>query len=127
MLSFLVDFISSLFAQSRSIAGHWRRVEFGEKNHYSDTQHHYRDLIIAKDSTYTFVGDAHAQRSQIPGWNTGETRKGKWALHGKNFIDLYDGDLGLPLVYRIRKLTKKELHLGRNQKDFPVMRYKRIV
>lgn len=86
----------------------------------------YGDLIIAQDSTYTVIGNEAAQQTKIPGWNTSETMSGKWVLHGKNYLDFYVNDLPAPLVYKIIRLTKAELHLQSNYNGAPVMKYKRI-
>src|SRR5688572_21852656 len=111
LLLSLLSVVSYLFGQAPSISGHWRRLGIQQTQVYSNSQQQYGDLIIGTDSSFTIVGNVVAQKSTMPGWNAGGTMHGRWEVSGKRYLYLYDSVLNIPLAYRIRRLTKGELHL----------------
>lgn len=126
LLSLLSTIVSSLFGQPPTLIGHWRRLDF-QRNGVSGNNHQQiGDLIIATDSNYTIIGDDAGQKSNISGWNTGETMKGKWEVSGKNYLFLSIPYLSAQLVYRIRRLNKRELYLQSKGSRTLVMKYKRL-
>jgi hypothetical protein len=124
----LIVFLFMVFhslGQTQSLSGHWRRLEFEKKASSTSAMHQYGDLIIREDSTFTMIGDKAAQASKIPGWATGETYNGKWEIN-KKLLYFYIDYLRIPLVYKIKRQNKSELHLQSNFGGSHVMKYKRL-
>lgn len=111
--------------QTQSLNGHWRRLKFGKKANSTNAKHQYGDLIIREDSTFTMIGDEGAQASKIAGWSTGETYNGRWEVN-KKVLYFYIDALRIPLVYKIKRQNKSELHLQSNFGGSHVMKYKRL-
>lgn len=119
----LLLIVFTSFGQTPSLFGQWRRLDVG-KEISSNQERQQGDLILDNDSTFTFFGDKAAQKSEISGWNAGESFKGTWQIIGKSLY-FYMDDLPIPLIYTIKRQNKSELHLQRPG-DTYVMKYKRL-
>jgi hypothetical protein len=123
----LVMVASALYGQTPNFIGQWRRLDlYSEKDSLNKQVQRSGDLMISSDSTFTIIGDDSQPASQGSGWHTGGTMKGKWRIRGKNQLDFFIDDVPIPVVYKIRRLNKTELHLRSNFKNSPVLRLRRL-
>ena len=115
------------FGQKACIQGHWRRIASGIKN-ISQIKEGYRegDLIIASDTSFILVGNETKTGSDIPGWHAGETKKGRWSMQEGKKIEFVLDNGSLLQVYKIKRLTNKELYLISYFKGARVLKYKRM-
>jgi hypothetical protein len=118
-------FFSSLFSfgQKGILEGHWRRTDAAIQK--PDTSELHGDLLLGGDSTFILVGNGHSFFSDIPGWNTDETIIGKWTIYN-NILSLYIEGTAIPLAYKIRRISKKNLLISPKLSKDVKLKYKRI-
>src|SRR5688572_25761787 len=121
----LMSITSEISAQTSSIIGHWRRLDVYQEDSSADKQL-TGDFIFKADSTYVVVGTEFQPPRDKPGWHFSGNFTGKWEMPKKKQFNLYVNEKTVPLVYKIKKLSKVDLHFQTSGKGFPVSKYKRL-
>ena len=100
--------IISSCTQGADISGHWRPAYAGNsvKDLIGDPPQS-GDLLINDDSTFVSVGIEN-QPTQIEGWQTGTSQKGKWSFSNQ-ILSLKPDSIPITIKYKVVKLTKDEV------------------